>query len=529
MAEALARPLLIVSLAALSQLVSVELWLPAPRMHLLWLPGALLMCWLLVTPLRRAWVPIISVCAGVGAVLVPLGLPLLQTLALVVGHSLLILATAVLVRIPPGDMQPLENGCWVFRFVLLCVVVLPLLAAGMSCAVMQWLGLAPWLGSWSNIALAHAASYALVVPPFISMARHRPGASTRPSVRQLTVIGMLGLLFLLACWLPLGDPFITQPVLLLLSFCVMIFMLLSFGPASAFISLLVLTLACMQITVAHGFPPPLGDGRRSVLAVQIWSITLACALLALVVVAEQRRALRDSLRSAYDRLTELTGRMLLVQEEERARIARELHDDISQSLAAISIQLSGLRRELSAPQRQKLISIHEDLLQVSSDVRQISHDLHPSILRFTSLASALESLCQTYGGEMRVQCLADADIPLDEKQKINLFRIAQESLHNVESHARARHCVVRLGHAAGFIFLRIEDDGVGLPETVMKGLGGGLGMVTMEERARLIDGQLSLHRLPSGGSAVEVRLSISAWTGPSPPSWANTARRHGAA
>jgi two-component system sensor histidine kinase UhpB len=502
------QPLLVMSLAALAQLVSVELWLPGPRMHMLWLPGALLLCTLLATPARRAWMPMLAVCLGVAAVLVPLGLPLLHSLALVAAQCLLVWPVAALLRLPLAGAPPLQRPRWVLRFVLLAVFVLPLLAAGLSALASPWLGLSPWLGHWSNIALSHAASYALLVPPFVSIAHPGMGGVSRPGVRQLLGIIALAGMFLLTCWFPLGDPFITQPVLLLMSFCVMVYLLLAFGAPSAFIALLLLSLACMQISVAHGFPPPLGAGRTSVLAIQVWTIALALALLALVVIAEQRRSLRVSLQAAYERLAELTGRMLLVQEEERARIARELHDDINQSLAAISIQLSGLRRELGGPQRQKVCSLHAQLLQVSGSVRQISHDLHPSILRFTSLASALESLCESHNGrQLCVRCNAQVDAVLDEDQKLNLFRIAQEALHNVQEHAGARSSTVHLLTESGEVVMRVEDDGVGIPDSVLKGYGGGLGMVTMEERARLIDGQLALYRPAGGGSVVEVRIA----------------------
>lgn len=507
-ADGWVRALLVMSLAALAQLVSVELWLPGPRMHMLWLPGALLLCALLATPVRRAWIVVVAVCLGVAAVLVPLGLPLLHSLALVAAQCLLVVPVAMLLRAPASGAPPLQRPRWVLRFVLLCVLVLPLLAAGLSGVVSPLLGLSPWLGHWSNIALSHAASYALLVPPFVSISHPGSGGLPRPGARQLLGIAALAGMFLLTCWYPLGDPFITQPVLLLMSFCVMVYLLLTFGAPSAFIALLLLSLACMQISVAHGFPPPLGAGRTSVLAIQVWTIALALALLALVVVAEQRRALRVCLQAAYDRLAELTGRMLLVQEEERARIARELHDDINQSLAAISIQLSGLRRELAGAQRQKVSALHAQLLQVSGSVRQISHDLHPSILRFTSLASALESLCQSHDGKLlQVHCDAEADAVLDEDQKLNLFRIAQEALHNVQEHAGARSSTVHLLTESGDVVLRVEDDGVGIPDAVIKGYGGGLGMVTMEERARLIEGELRLYRPAAGGSVVEVRLA----------------------
>lgn len=222
------------------------------------------------------------------------------------------------------------------------------------------------------------------------------------------------------------------------------------------------------------------------------------------------REARASLESANARLRALARVTLQVQEEERSRIARDLHDDISQSLAAISIEMSALRRTLHGAEQARADEIQEGLLAVSEDVRRLSHDLHPSMLRYTSLAASLAALCEahTLHGGLRVVCDARADLALSEAQKLNLFRIAQEGIHNVERHARARVARVSLSAANGDVLLRVEDDGIGLAGDFTLGASHGLGMVSIGERMRLLGGRFTLSRCEGGGTLLEARCPL---------------------
>jgi len=239
-------------------------------------------------------------------------------------------------------------------------------------------------------------------------------------------------------------------------------------------------------------------------------VLIAPPILAVVRGVRLVREARASLETANARLGALARVTLQVQEEERSRIARDLHDDISQSLAAISIELSTLRRALHGTEQAQAEEIQEGLLAVSEDVRRLSHDLHPSMLRYTSLASSLSALCEghTLAGGLRVECEALQDIPLTEAQKLNLFRVAQEGIHNVKRHARASVARVSLLSAGDDVLLCVEDDGIGVSPGFVPGTSQGLGMVSIGERMRLLGGRFSLSRREGGGTRLEVRCPL---------------------
>ncbi|MNV25871.1 Sensor histidine kinase LiaS [compost metagenome] len=226
--------------------------------------------------------------------------------------------------------------------------------------------------------------------------------------------------------------------------------------------------------------------------------------------SEQKLSSHLKLQQAYRRLGEVTGRMLVVQEEERTRIARDLHDDVNQSLAAISICLSALRNQIPDAERRSVVELQEQLLTVSNDIRSISHELHPSILRFTGLASALDAFCikRNARGALRVRCRIETPPRLSDDQELSLFRIVQEAVNNVDKHARASTAHVLVAVRGEQLLLRIDDDGVGMPAPSGTPPAPGLGMISMEERARLLGGTLEVSASPLGGTRVEVRFPL---------------------
>jgi len=511
--------LLLVALAAFAQFISVELWVESSRAQLLWLPGAVLLCALLSLNASR-W-PLAVAAVGCGALLVLLALsqPWPGVIVALAGQLLLVvpIAFALSRARSKAHGETLASYGWLGLFVLLGVIALPALGASWAELVALRLDTDGHPGGWFNLALSHCASYVLVVPAYLGLREDdsmRTGAPWRSY--NLALITLVATVFAVACWVPFHHAPLVRPFLLLLAFTLLVWSLLLFGAAGAFTALLTLSLICMQASNAGLLPLQGQDGYAAVLSIQIWTIGMALALLSLSAVAEQRAGLRLSLSQAYARLSELTGRMLLVQEEERARIARDLHDDINQSVAAISIQISALKKDLDQVPRGRLAEIQEQLLAVSDDIRRLSHDLHPSILRFTSLAASLIALCESHTApsSLRVECAIHEDMALNNEQKLNLFRIAQEAIHNVESHARATTALLSLSREDEDIVLRVDDDGIGIPEDLRRRLGSGLGMISMEERARSLGGTFQVMRKAGGGSRLEVRLPMRS-SGPS--------------
>ncbi|MCV3271035.1 cache domain-containing protein [Roseobacter sinensis] len=225
-------------------------------------------------------------------------------------------------------------------------------------------------------------------------------------------------------------------------------------------------------------------------------------------------------RLADAKLKNLTQRVLDAQEEERGRVARELHDGISQLLVGVRYALDTARRKLDrgdASAADPLKKGIETLGEAISEVRRISRDLRPGVLDDLGLGPAIKALADDFqertGLEVSFQTVVFRN-RLDGEAKIAMYRIAQEALTNIERHAHASHVKIDLrGHKKGAT-LRIEDDGRGLPED---GPTGGLGLRNMQERVEQLEGHLRLSK-PRGrpGTIIEVSVPLSHLLPPEP-------------
>jgi PAS domain S-box-containing protein len=212
---------------------------------------------------------------------------------------------------------------------------------------------------------------------------------------------------------------------------------------------------------------------------------------------------------------DIGGKLIRAQEEERSRIARELHDDINQRLALLANGLENLRyakREYPDAQlKAELGDLWTLTDDIASDIQQLSHRLHPSKLHYLGLATAVRDLCLQFSRQhgTEVECnVSNLPNDLDDTVSLSLFRTIQESLRNVAKHSQARHVKVELSRNSTHIKLRISDDGVGfdLDKLGNNGAHKGLGLISMRERLRSAGGELSICSRPSLGTQVEGRV-----------------------
>ena len=214
-------------------------------------------------------------------------------------------------------------------------------------------------------------------------------------------------------------------------------------------------------------------------------------------------------REAKAALIELSGRLIQAEEEERARVARELHDDINQRLALLANAVQEFEQATSANrdplQKKDLQEIWQLINEIATDIQQMSHQLHPSKLQYLGLATTVRELCHEVSRQhkVEVECVV-RDLPHDlaENTSLSLFRTVQESLRNVVKHSQAHHVKVELTCQSSVIKLRVSDDGVGFdPEHIRN--NHGLGLVSMRERLRSVGGECSIWSKPSLGTQVE--------------------------
>ena len=211
-------------------------------------------------------------------------------------------------------------------------------------------------------------------------------------------------------------------------------------------------------------------------------------------------------------LANLSGQLILAREEESARVARELHDDLNQRMALISVQLDHLSQNPSTADslRTQLKNVMSQVAEASREIHRMSYDLHPSKLVHLGLVAALyslrEELHQRHSLEVR---FTNKDVPFDLSQDISLclYRIAQECLSNVIRHSGVREAKVELLGTGKEIQLRVSDAGRGFDAESLK-TSDGLGFISMRERLRLVGGKISLESRPLQGTTIEAIVPL---------------------
>lgn len=233
-------------------------------------------------------------------------------------------------------------------------------------------------------------------------------------------------------------------------------------------------------------------------------VVTAQTLLVGALILQGRRRRRAELASR-----DLSSRLINAHEEERRRIARELHDDLSQRLARLSIDASYVAANPDAgAAREVLNNMQPELVRVSKDVHDMSYRLHPSLLRDLGLAAALSSECdrlRRYSTAAIVDRIGELTLPLSQEAALCVYRIAQEALHNAIRHAKAATIEIALENGAEGLDLRVRDDGLGF-ETGGESNPAGLGLSSMRERARLVYGTLQIRSRPGQGTTVSFSI-----------------------
>jgi PAS domain S-box-containing protein len=207
------------------------------------------------------------------------------------------------------------------------------------------------------------------------------------------------------------------------------------------------------------------------------------------------------------------GALLAGQEAEGKRIARELHDSVSQDLCCLILDMAQFQRELPGSLGKvsdRINSQKEKLMEVAEAVDSVCRQLHPSVLERIGLNQALAHLCTEFNNRKGLHIrFSHGEIPaaLPAASALCLYRVAQEALRNIVRHANARYATVLISAAQGGLHLSIEDDGVGFdPKTV--GAKARLGLVSMQERVRLVGGSLTIHSEPGNGTRIDLRVPL---------------------
>lgn len=224
----------------------------------------------------------------------------------------------------------------------------------------------------------------------------------------------------------------------------------------------------------------------------------------------ERKAAEDALRNSRERLRRLTSHMEHVREEERKRIAREIHDELGQALTALRLDVSFLHKRISRNQK-KLIGKAEAMITLVDDtiktVQRISGELRPGLLDDLGLIAAMEWQLQGFQARTGIRCALKADeaMTLDQDLSTALFRIFQETLTNISRHARASKVEVTLGVRDESVLLEVKDNGVGIDKRTFA-RAESYGLMGIRERVSFRGGRFTIHGAPNRGTTATILL-----------------------
>jgi len=214
-----------------------------------------------------------------------------------------------------------------------------------------------------------------------------------------------------------------------------------------------------------------------------------------------------------EELSDLSRKLIESQEQDRARIGRDLHDDINQQLALLAIDIEQLSQhppDSAAEIGGELTQIRDRITAIAADVQSISHHLHSPQLEILGIVAAIRGFCREFAAHQKVTVDFTHDtIPKGVSHEVSLclFRVLQEALHNAIKHSNVRHYEVRLGCSASELHLTVSDRGTGfMAETAMS--SGGLGLISMRERVRLVNGTIVVDSKPQRGTSIRVRVPL---------------------
>ncbi|AIF47893.1 hypothetical protein HY57_11775 [Dyella japonica A8] len=498
--------------ALLAQWISMVLWDHSRDSQIIWLPGPLLLA-LLLCEGHRYWLAYDAGWAAgmlIFAVMfrLPMGGIFVVTLVVL---GLINAAAWTLSRL--SREQSIHHFFGLLLFLAVAVTALPAATGGVLSQLAAVVNLPNWLSrEWWHVALADSLGYVLLTPALLSVVN--PSASLRrvflPGWRVWVVTaGALAMLWF--GWRELGVFATLRPLLLLAPVPLAIFVALRAQVTGTCAVNLVVGLMAIQLSLAQEGPFVQTESTLTTISVQLWMLGISVASLYLAALVEQRRATQQALVASSTEVRELAGRLIVAQEQERARIARDLHDDINQRLAVASIRLSALRRRVDENNRQDVSQLQSELIALSEDVRHLSHDLHPSMLTQTGLTAALAGLCQNVRHrngpaiELRVSPYAK-DLP--EDVALCVYRVTQEALGNAMRHAEAERIEVAVQIAHRQVDLTITDNGKGF---VTEGGGRrGLGLVSIDERTKLLGGSYRLQSTLGKGTELCIRIPLGA-------------------
>jgi signal transduction histidine kinase len=450
---------------------------------------------------RRTW-PLLILADILGAALhgLQVGLTPRMLVLIITGATVENLIAAFGLQYCFNSVPRLNTLKGVCTYFLVAVLLAPLVGSSIGAVAMQGY----YWTNWRMWYFSEALAFATITPAILSWVSIRTGRprGLLPFLSEFALL--LGSLVLLSCLVAFVHWKINPAALL---FCFVPFLLwaaLRFGSLGVSSSMVAIMFLFIWGNV-HGLGPFMdSDPFHSVQSLQLFLVSAAIPFMVLAALIEEREG-------THQTVLDLNHKLIAAHEQERSRIARELHDDICQRLAMLSIRIEKVNKMWDGGHMAvsgQLTQIWSQCSELTGDVQALSHELHPSILDNLGLIAAIKSFCREIsdqsGGTVD---FIDRDVPgnIPQDLSLSLFRIVQEALHNAVKYSGAKQFGVYLQGKPGEIELEVSDSGMGFDVTKVKNKGG-LGITNMAERVHLVNGTFHIDSQANQGTRIRVRL-----------------------
>lgn len=472
---------------------------PGSPISAFWPPNSLLLATLLLAPRRIWWILLLAVLPAHLLIQMHSGVPPATASGWFIGNASEALLGALCISHFKKQASLFDSIRGVTVFLVFGVFLAPLLTSFLDAAVVLVTGLGRHYWELWTIRLFSNMLAELTIAPVIvlfvpnGIAWLRKAGASRHIEAVLLAVGI----YLTSMFIFGGEVGwrANTPALMYAPLPFLLWASVRFGSSGLHSSLL--TIALISIWHAmHGRDPFISaSARQNVLTLQILLCTIAVPLMLL---------------SAFIHEVRQTGSKVVdALEEERRRIARELHDDVGQQLTLVQLELEELRDESDSAQKSRLGKVYDQVSEIFKTTREISHGLHPSYVEHVGIAAALRRLCTEITAEKSVKInFIDENLPpqLPVHISLCLYRVAQGALQNVVQHSHADSITVELTANLERVLLRIADNGAGFdlqPEGTT-----GLGLASMRERVRSVGGKIELTSAPMKGTKIEASVPL---------------------
>jgi len=468
-----------------------------------WPPNAILLAAFLLAPRRIWWTFLLAVLPAHMFAQLQAGVPLWTAVGWFITNTSEAWIGAFGITRFTRQKTVLDGVRGVLIFVVFGVLIAPFATSFLDAAavVITGWGRGYWpLGTerfWTNALAELTVVPTIVVSKLFGVSWIRKATLARYCEAGLLAVGTALVSVLIFGLQPVS--LATAPALLYLPLPLLLWAALRFGLGGLSLSLLCVSLISIWYTMHGQEPFPYATMGQNILSLQILFCIVAVPLMFLSAVMADARRTQESLRR-------ISGSLIDAQEQERYRIARELHDDLGQGLALVHVKLDELIEESDGSLKPGLADLSNQLSAISTTAREISHGLYPSQLEYFGLATAVKRLCDEMrrGKNLSINLAMD-DLPRELPPAVSLclYRVAQETLHNIITHSQAKNVQVELRARGGRISLSVADDGVGfdLDREV-----AGLGLASMRQRVRSVGGSIKISSVPKLGTRVEAQV-----------------------